>query len=275
VTADPASAANSARTREIAAAFWAARQAARALPGFPGPLPDGLEAAYAIQEAGIPLRDAAIAGWKVGRIPPQAAAALGVDHLAGPIYDGSVWSAGATPTPIPAIAGGFCAVEAEFVFRLGEDAPASKLDWTPEDGAGLVAALHIGVEIAGSPMAAINILGPTAVVADGGNNAGLILGPQIAGWQARDPNAMTCETFIDGASVGRGSAGVLLGGPLGSLAFILAHLARRGRPARAGQLIATGQTSGIHDIAAGQAARVAFGALGEINCVAMPAQGRV
>jgi 2-keto-4-pentenoate hydratase len=82
---------------------------------------------------------------------------------------------------------------------------------------------------------------------------------------------MPCETFIAGASVGKGSAAALLGGPLGSLAFILAHLAARGRPGRAGQWIATGQTTGIHDIAAGQQGRVSFGALGEIVCVARQA----
>jgi 2-keto-4-pentenoate hydratase len=36
--------------------------------------------------------------------------------------------------------------------------------------------------------------------------------------------------------------------------------------------VTTGAASGIHDIEAGQTARITFGELGEIRCVAAPAQ---
>ena len=44
------------------------------------------------------------------------------------------------------------------------DAPAGKLDWTPAEAAALPAALAIGLEIASSPLATINALGPRVVV---------------------------------------------------------------------------------------------------------------
>jgi 2-keto-4-pentenoate hydratase len=48
-------------------------------------------------------------------------------------------------------------------------------------------------------------------------------------------------------------------------------VAARGRPLKRGQLVTTGAASGIHDIEAGQTARIAFGDLDEIFCVAQTA----
>ena len=76
------------------------------------------------------------------------------------------------------------AVEAEFVFRIGADAPADKTDYTAQEAADLVEALLVGVELAGSPLPLINVLGPPIVVSDFGNNTGLILGPEVRGWRA-------------------------------------------------------------------------------------------
>ena len=73
---------------------------------------------------------------------------------------------------------------------------------------------------------------------------------------------LTCESFIEGKSVGKGAASDLPGGPVEALRFLAEHCAQRGRPLKAGMLISTGAATGIHDIAAGQRARVDFGALG-------------
>ncbi len=136
--------------------------------------------------------------------------------------------------------------------------------------------MHIGIETARaarSPL--INELGPTVVITDFGNNAGLILGPRVADWRARADTSLTCESFIEGKSVGKGAASDLPGGPVEALRFLLEHCARRGRPLNAGMLISTGAATGIHDIAAGERARVDFGTLGAIECVAVPAEPAV
>src|SRR4029077_14530815 len=104
-----------------------------------------------------------------------------------------------------------------------------------------------------------------------GNNGGLILGPEIADWRSKDPLTLPCASYVEGQLVGQGSAGVLLDGPLGSLVFLLKLCAQRGRPLKAGQLIATGQTSGIHDIIAGQSARIEFGEYGTLRARAVKA----
>lgn len=257
----------------VAARFVQARLAGRALPGFPGTPPPDLAAAYACQDAAISAWPEVLAGWKVGYIAPDRRDASGEDRLVGPIFAPAVWpQAVGDSVDVPVFVGGFAAVEAEYVFKLGADAPAGKTLWSADEALALVAALHIGIETAGSPLATINVLGPAVVVADFGNNAGLVLGPEIADWRGRDEASLVCETFVDGHSVGRGGAASVPGGLGAALAFALGRCARRGLPLRAGMLVTTGAATGIHDILAGQSARIHFGAAGDLRCRAVPAR---
>ena len=254
---------------EIARAFVAARLAARSLPDFPGAIPAGLAEAYAIQDIAIGLYPDEIAGWKVGRVPPELQARLGDERIGGPSFRGALHLPLRGETVrLPVIAGGFGAVEAEFVYRLAADAPAGKTDWTTSEGLAIAASLHIGVEFAGSPLKTINDLGSTVVASDFGNNAALVVGPEIEGWRDRPDATLTCETFIDGLSVGAGAAASVPGGPAPALAFLLGHCAARGLPLKAGMYVTTGAATGIHEIRAGQTARISFGEFGEILCVA-------
>lgn len=256
----------------IAEKFVAARLAAARLDAFPGTIPPDLDAAYACQDAAIGLWPDVVGGWKVGWIGPDWQRRVGEERLVGPIFRGNIFaSRSADIIDLPVIDGGFSAVEAEFVVRIGRDAPRDKVRWTADEAAAWVDALHIGVESAGSPLATINQLGPCVVVTDFGNNAGLIVGPEIPEVLARDTRSLTCETLIDGALVGSGGASSLHGGPLAALAFALGRCARRGRPLKAGDLVTTGAASGIHDIRIGQSAVVRFGAHGEIRCRAVRA----
>jgi 2-keto-4-pentenoate hydratase len=259
---------------EIARTFVAARRAARALTGFPGPLPADMAAGYAVQEEAIALWPDELIGWKVGKIPPELVAELGADRVAGPIFKANVSQATpGKPSVLPVIADGFAAVEAEYIYRIGEDAAAGKADWTAKTALALVEDELVGVEFAGSPLATINILGPKVVACDFGNNAGLILGRAIPDWRARADDWPPVETYVAGELVGRGAPSTVLpGGPPAALAFLANLCAARGRPLKRGQLVTTGAASGIHDIRAGETARIVFADLDEIACVAQPAR---
>ena len=255
----------------IADRFVAARRAGAALEGFPGIVPDDLVTAYRVQDLAIAQWPDRVVGWKVGYIAPERRDASGDERLLGPIFARHFWNATGGSMPIPVFVGGFGAVEAEYVLRLEADAPVDKLDWTPDEAAALPSTLFIGVEVASSPLATINQLGPRVVVSDFGNNNGLLLGAEIADWTSLDEAQLLAETFIDGASVGSGGAERLPGGLRTAFAFALSRSARRGRPLKAGEYIATGNATGIHDIAAGQSARVVFHGHGTLDCHAVPA----
>jgi 2-keto-4-pentenoate hydratase len=248
----------------IAARFVAARLQGRALPEFPGTIPADLVAAYRVQDQAISRWPDQVVGWKVGYIQPQRRDASGDDRLLGPIFRRQVWPADGR-VELPVFAGGFGAVEAEYVLRLLADAPADKSEWSAQEAEALPAALHIGIEIASSPLATINALGPCVVVSDFGNNNGLLIGSEIPEWIRLDEHGLRAETWIDGERVGSGGATTLPGGLRAAYAFALARSAQRGRPLRAGDLIATGNATGIHDIAIGQATQVRFEGYGAID----------
>jgi 2-keto-4-pentenoate hydratase len=257
--------------REIAGTFVAARQEAKALSGFPGELPASLSVSYRVQDEAIALWPDEIAGWKIGRVPPQQIELLGAERIAGPIFRHLVWRADGAEIAIPVFESGFAAVEAEYVLRIAHDVPPEDTEWTREDAADLVAAMHVGVETAGSPLATINDLGATVVVSDFGNNHGLILGYEVPNWRAKLAQGLSCETIIDGKSVGAGQVRAGADDPIDALVFLLEHLARRGRTLKAGQLISTGAVTGVHDIRIGQHACVSFSDAGDILCSAVKA----
>jgi 2-keto-4-pentenoate hydratase len=260
-----------AHAKKIAQRFVAARMNALALADFPGPIPPDLASAYQVQDEAIKLWPDAVAGWKIGKIGEDIQAKYGSHRLGGPIFSRAVKkSDGLAPIEVGLFVGGFAAVEAEFIFEIAYDAPAEKTEWTIPEAAEIAGRLLIGIEMAGSPLATINALGPCVIVSDFGNNADEIVGGEIRGWREMKWEDLAVETFIDGASVGRGSAAFIPGSPLESLQFIAGNVASRGLPLKKGTLISTGAATGVHDIKVGQKARVEFKGFGSFDLVTKP-----
>jgi len=252
--------------RDIADHFVEARRQARSLPDFPGSIPDNLELAYQVQDLAIDLWNLPVGGWKVGRIPVGIEERFGIDRLCGPIFAPTIHLVDSgTTLEMPIFAGGFAAIEAEFVAVIKRDAPADKLTWSVNEAQAMIADLRIGIEIASSPLSTINELGPTVVVSDFGNNNGLLVGPSITNWRSRSLESMQCSSSVDQQVVGSGGAFNLTGGVVRSVQFLLELTANRGRPLRTGDMVATGQTTGIHDVKAGQLGGAEFGDDGNLG----------
>ena len=260
-------------TKAIADAFVTARLQARPLPTYPGEQPADMDSAYACQDAAIGLWPDRIIGWKVGWIADPHAATFGERRLVGPVFAANLREASATaPVDMAVYAQGFSAVEAEYVFELGRDVPPGEPEWTGQNVGAVIASMRLGIEIASSPLAAINDLGPAVTASDFGNNAGLLVGPPSRDWRAALERSAHCECLLDGVVVGTGGAASIGGGPLAGLAFALNRNARRGRTMRAGDLVTTGAATGVHPARAGQLAVARFGAGGEISCRLVAAQ---
>jgi 2-keto-4-pentenoate hydratase len=258
---------------DLASRLVSARLTSTPLTDFPGRIPDTLAEAYACQDAAIAQWPDRIQGWKVGRILEPWFSRFGEDRLVGPIFANDVQFAWpGVMSEFPVFDGGFAAVEAEFVVRLGTDALPSKTNWTPIEARDLVAEFHVGIETAGSPLATINDLGPAVVISDFGNNAGLIVGPEVTNWRDLMPNQLASETIVEEKRVGTGTAASIPGGPLAGLAFALNRCASRGFPLKAGQFVSTGATTGVHEIRSGQSARVVFAGVAELRCRAVAAE---
>lgn len=258
-------------TRGIVETFLDARRAGASLPDFPGTIPDTLVDAYAVQDAAIAGWDDEVVGWKVGYIATEKRDVSGDERLLGPVFRRNLQQATEGLEIAVFAPGGFGAIEAEYVLRLDADAPADKTEWTPEEAAALPSTLFVGLEVASSPLATINVLGPRVVVSDFGNNNGLVVGAEIPDWTSLDEATLRAESRIDDTVVGTGGATTLPGGLRAAFAFALSRSARRGRPLKRGELIATGNATGIHDILPGQRAHVVFEGRGEIRATVVAA----
>ncbi len=254
-------------TDMIAADFVHARRTATALDDYPGAIPGSLSQSYAIQDHAIELWGAPVVGWKIARLAPDKHGEHGTERLAGPVFGTTLKVCDGQVLSVPVFVGGFAAVEAEFVFRVDHDADPDKVDYSEEEALRLIDAMFAGVEMAGSPLATINSLGPTVTASDFGNNFGLIVGEKLAGFDSDVTTEVlngeavagfTTQSAIDGTVVGRGGLFSLPGGPLKAIAWLAGHLAGRGRPLRKGQYISSGATTGVHEIGPDQSAVVTF-----------------
>jgi 2-keto-4-pentenoate hydratase len=255
LTADPAT---------IAGRFLAARRSAEGLADYPGDFPETLAEAYEVQDAAIAAWGRPVAGWKVGRINPPLTERFGTDRLAGPIF--LVERAGDGEPEMPVFGEGFAAGEAEFLLRVGRAPPAGQRRFTLEQAADLIDAVHVGIEIASSPLRAINRLGPTAVISDFGNNNGLVIGPEVADWRSSGFEDWLVTTRIDDKMAGSGHASSFPDGAIGSARFLFELMAARGIKVAPGQWISSGAVSGVHDAAPGQRVEADFGGRFDIAC---------
>ncbi|PCI46617.1 MAG: 2-keto-4-pentenoate hydratase [Alphaproteobacteria bacterium] len=258
----------------ISEEFVAARQNAIPLPVFPGPLPQTTAAAYAIQMASIAKWPDDVVGWKVGGIPENFQAKYGEERLVGPIFSRSVRElTDGEVAFMPVIPGGFAAVEAEYLIKVKQAVEPGARATDLESLMDLVDCLHLGVEIASSPFADINKLGPCSIITDFGNNAGLVIGKRIEDWQSYPSSAFCARVTIDGSEVGNATgAASIEQGPLAALAFVLNQFAHRGMTLEQGVWISSGAVSGVHEINIGSCSVAEFGEFGSIEVEILKAQ---
>lgn len=232
-----------------------ARCTGRTLSAFPGRTPASLDEAYACQRAGVVLSGKHVAGWKVARIAPEWAARLGAERLVGPVLAGTIKAARATGCDEFCVADAhYAAVEAEVVVRVGRDAPPD-VGRQLERAADLVDAAFLGVELAASALEAPDRLGPLAVIADGGINAGLLLGDPVRPWRA-GLQSRHCDTFVEGRLVG--SAEIDAEKVEAAFRHALVAAESAGLPLRRGQYVSTGAQTGVHPLRPGETAEVRY-----------------
>jgi 2-keto-4-pentenoate hydratase len=257
---------------QIAGRFLAARRAAAGLDDYPGDFPASLEDAYAIQDEAIARWNKPVIGWKIGRVLAPLAERYGTDRLSGPIFNRKDAPTNGEVVEMDVFAHGFAAGEAEFLLRIGTAPPEEKSEYSLDEAADLIESVHVGIEVASSPLGTINELGPIAVISDFGNNNGLVIGPEIRNWRESGFETWTVETLIDGARVGTGRADAFPHGAIGAARFLFELMARRGIALAPGQWISSGAVTGVHPARPGQAVEARFGDDAVVRCRLTAAQ---
>ena len=242
-----------------------ARKAAISLPAFPGQLPSDTKTAYAIQHQSINSWPDEVSGWKVGGISPLFLEQFSANRLAGPIFKSQTINAlNSEAVSVTVFEDGFAAVEAEFVIRTAVPISPAEPVKPREELKNCIASVHVGVEIASSPMADINELGPGAIISDFGNNAGLIVGPQIMNWRERAAEDIDISVVINGVEAGAIRT-CISEDAFNAFEFLSELSHARGIELPAGTLVTCGALSGIHDVEIGDHASVVFAGLGKLD----------
>ena len=227
-----------------------ARHLGHQLTAFPGSVPTQLDEAYAVQDGVLALDPGSVVGWKLGTISSSFRQQFAATRFIGPIMSGTVARAnGDQPVSLPCREGWLTGIEAEFTFEIGEDLPARQKQYEPADVASFTDKVYASVEVIGSPIAGIIGLGPGAIVSDYGVNAGLVLGAPIPDWASRPPEALSVRVTVDTGPAIDGNAACISDGLSGAVAFVINEITRRGRHIRRGDLICTGATTGLHQVA--------------------------
>ncbi len=244
----------------VSLALRTARQTNTPQSKFPGPLPETLEEAYAIQMASIAAWPDRVIGWKVGGVAPDFQEKFnGATRIAGPIFEKTVRrQSDEAALTMPAFRDGFAAVEPEWVFELGDVSGIDPETATAEEISGIIKAAYVGIEIASSPMPMVNALGPASIISDFGNNYGLLIGDASADWSVDFLSSVMVTTDIDGRQVGQTTAKHGLDGALGAVKFLIGHLRSHGQMDLDGVLCSSGAITGVHDAVIGAKSLVRF-----------------
>jgi 2-keto-4-pentenoate hydratase len=213
----------------IAARLVAARQQGARISLSAVQTPKDFEEGFAIQERVVPALKSPIIGWKV---MPVANGPV----IYAPILDAGRVGANATWTVLgPEPAG----LELEIAFRLGRSvAPEASAEQVLD----AVAAAHVVFELCQSRIADPARLPRHVMLADCIANAGLVVGPEIAGWRETDLKARPGRLLVDGTVHAQGHSV----DPIAALLLLPPAMARRGRRIEVGQFVITGSLIGMN-----------------------------
>lgn len=244
----------------------AARQSCTLLDTYPGAVPETPEEAYQVQDLCIAGWKDELVGWKVAGLKADLHEQFKASRQSGPVFKKTLqWSSGDDYIYAPVFAGGFAAIEAEFVIELGDVSSLPSSNLTIEDALNAIAKIYIGIEIASSPMKHPGSYGTLASVSDFGSNAGVIIGPEISNWRDLEFSDIEVSVKIGEEVVGTANAKPGLSGPLGAVTYLIEHLAGRGHGITAGTYVSSGAITGVHQAEVGVPSEVVFSGLGSID----------
>jgi 2-keto-4-pentenoate hydratase len=234
-------------TAHAAATELVRQHAAReAFSAFGGPLaPATTKAAYEIQDSYVAqllqLRRTSLAGYKIAITTPAMRDMVGFqDSVSGRLLRDQLHRD--VGTIIKARDYVRLIVEFEIAFEIGRGLPAAATPWTGASIFEHVACAYPALEIADDRGAHYPSLKQSVLtlIADNAWNQGLVLGSPVTQLDARALQSVQGIAFIDGREVGRGTGRDVLGHPLDALAWLANHLAARGLPLNAGDIVTTG-----------------------------------
>ena len=157
-----------------------------------------------------------------------------------------------------------CAIEPEFVFRIGRDLTGERLD--DEFLQASIDYVSPGIEVHhyrfwyGEPTV-------QELIASNGIHAGLVVGTPRVSPAEIDLNLEGVGLFRNGRLEASGIGAEIMGGPLTSLRWLANHLVRHGEHLRAGQLVIPGSAVELVPVEPGDRITAGFTRVGSVSAV--------
>lgn len=231
----------------------------------PGGLPD-LDAAYSVQDGLVAhlSRDfGPVAGWKVALTTPVMQAMCGVDHpCEGAVLRDRVLYG---PAECDTTNLGRLGVEAEIAFTVARDMRDFGQEYDAESAAEHVSTAHPAIELVDDRNADYAQITAARLIANNSLNAGIVLGPAVLDWRARDLTTLPGAMLIDGEVIAEGTGADILGNPLNAVAWLANSLIRRGRMLRSGDVVMCGSFVRTQFPDVGQTVTCRVEGLGEVS----------
>ena len=231
------------RAERTAKQLYADHKAKRAIAPLPPDLavPD-LAQAYAVQDRlqALYLAEGGrkLAGWKIALTTSVMQKMVGVDHpCEGGIFSDRVHRGEARLKAADYVHLG---VESEIAVELGRAAPAGGKPYTRASIAEHVAALLPAIEIVDDRSCVYGTLAAPFLIADNSFNFGCVVGAPVRDWRSIELVGAKGRMLINGAVVGEGKGGDVMGHPFEALAWLANSLNHRGKQLHAGDIVLMG-----------------------------------
>jgi len=156
-------------------------------------------------------------------------------------------------------------VECEIAIALGRDLPPEQAPYDRHKVGDAVAACMAAIEVVDDRYEDYRALDPLTLVADDFFHAGCVLGEPVPDWRGLDLPALVGRMTINGAEVGSGRGGDVLGHPFTALAWLANLCAAHGRPLRAGAVVLLGSVVETRWLAPGDRVGIAVEGLGQAS----------
>jgi 2-keto-4-pentenoate hydratase len=247
----------------------------------------------ALSPRGAELAERLIGAWHNGRLlsaldatrlaPPDDAAACAVQDAVGAALEwfpqgrARAWKIASVPPTAAPVPDAFISdapawlrrqdfhtligIEVELVLRLGSALPAGADEAT---AAAAIDGIYAAIEIFDVRAEAWNSLPRSFLLADQQMHGRLLLGGGTrSGWQA-DFAETEVSLLVNDTEVIRRRGGHALGTPVAILPWLAHHVAARGDGLQAGDLIASGTWTGLHEALPGDRIHANFAGIGEV-----------
>jgi 2-keto-4-pentenoate hydratase len=243
---------------ELARRLAAARRSGEQLRDLPAHLvPANADEAYAVQARVAALLGWPPLGWKIaGTNPVMRARLRQPEPILGRSFAAFLRASPATLPHAPLLDP---IVEAEILFRIGQDLPPRGTSWTRAEVAAAIAATHAGIEVAECRLPMDPPPPFTLILADGSGNGHYVLGPEIPA--GTDLAALPVAVWVNGRQRRTGTGAEVMGDPLLAVVWLANRLNALGTGLAAGEIVSSGTCTGMLAARAGDVVEAHFGDL--------------